>query len=699
MKSRASFRAHGVQQNGHLVPGSLFVRKLLTFNESLQAHALTLWSTRIPFDGDPPVVDSTTSQTEEEVFDWDDEPCVDLDFVPDYVPSISALSASVIAFDLFGTILDRDGAVDEAMLYLECKLMRHRDNPDALYTDIVRHALEDVCTFLGALLSEVLLREAVQTILQPGLYADARVANQSEARHKRPDPSRRRTTSFANATTNIVLLFILHQWSALRVASGNSAFAALENVSSAFHVLTGSEVAVKMEIPADAPTRARCTALRSSGVRYTIMQMEWYERRSTFLVLDRVGANLKQLRRVCRGDLSLKTVAIARLSKWTCPAGHQPKTSRWALGRKSNMAKLYVDHLQEHIYRSMKAALDLELHDMQAITCILDEVRKDQSHFPLRANERGAEQGRRDDLEAGGNVLLYLLHGRLPWQGIYAPSIEAKLLRIGEMRAGLPFRDLLVRSPVEFTTYFDHCRGLKFDEKLNYALLRQLFSQIMVREGWTENTGFDWEDASPRKDVRFTEDDVSTLQYPNVSFGGLATASLVIGSDTPLAVGSSNATEDDLKAKAFFWPPAPLTFFVWWQISTILRRRLPQKREGEFLFMDHIKRRFPLVLRAELYHSGATWQSRNGTARQIAKPPGQNVAELQDMQNHGSSIGLVFHPLQHVDLTLLVPSKEICDSAIRQVLPVLPAELLQNSSAHNTVESLESGTYWHSAGS
>jgi hypothetical protein len=85
------------------VPDALFVGNLPTFHENLKAHALTLWSTRIPFDGDPPIVDDA-SRTEE-VFDWDDEPCVDLDFVPDYVPPISTPSATIIAFDLFGTIL------------------------------------------------------------------------------------------------------------------------------------------------------------------------------------------------------------------------------------------------------------------------------------------------------------------------------------------------------------------------------------------------------------------------------------------------------------------------------------------------------------------------------------------------------------------------------------------------------------------
>ena len=103
------------------------------------------------------------------------------------------------------------------------------------------------------------------------------------------------------------------------------------------------------------------------------------------------------------------------------------------------------------------------------------------------------EQSRRDDLEALGNVLLFLLHGSLPWQGIYAPSIEAKLLRIGEMKAGRVFADLLRRSPREFTEYFDHCRNLKFEEKPNYTFVKQLFYRRSEAEGWTgENGRFDW---------------------------------------------------------------------------------------------------------------------------------------------------------------------------------------------------------------
>lgn len=170
------------------------------------------------------------------------------------------------------------------------------------------------------------------------------------------------------------------------------------------------------------------------------------------------------------------------------------------------LAKLYVDPpTGKHIpYREGRVALGTMPYSSYNV------------HF-------GREQGRRDDLEALGNVLLYLLHGRLPWERIYAPSKEAHLRRIGEMKAGsAAFRDLLARSPAEFTTYFDHCRGLKFEEKPNYVLLRQLFSQIMEREGWTGDTRFDPLDGSSDKgtlvpeeyklDVRFTGGDLTTLQ-------------------------------------------------------------------------------------------------------------------------------------------------------------------------------------------
>ncbi|KAG0699226.1 kinase-like domain-containing protein [Suillus ampliporus] len=634
LKSRDYYSAHGVQRSDILFPRSSFVGNLPTFDNNLKAHEL----------------------------DWDDEPDVQLDFVCDYNPPVPAQSTRVIAFDVFGTILDRDGAVINAIhllspthldkrrlseVYLECELMRHRDDADAPYTDIVRHALEDVCTFLGAPQSEAVLREAVRTILQPGLYADAEAAvktllDQGYTVVALPIPDaksfslprlpsgltlddqlaplsdlfgqnpslfsdlleRCRLTCGPVERSQVIIVtsscyrviepagvagfptvlvqrpgclgagvklrtsdptLVVDGLHALQVqlqkssaldpspvertpsrvnefrvcgmyqATKSLGAGSFGQVWSAFHVLTGSEVAIKMETPTNEPNAP--VVLPYEALVYSLLRgypgipsCKWsgMQGGAHFMVLDEVGANLEGLRRVCRGKFSLKTVAMLAVqmldriefvhSRGVVMRDIKPQNFAMGLGENFNtvylfdlgLAKLYLDpstgiHIR---FREGRAAVGTPRYASY------------NEHF-------GREQGRRDDLEALGNVLLYLLHGCLPWQGIYSPSVEAKLLRIGEMKAGSPFRDLLARSPAEFTTYFDHCRGLKFEDKPNYVLLRQLFSQIMDREGCTGDTMFDWMDGSSRQgtlvhedyhlDIRFTAGDVSTFTEGDVS--------------------------------------------------------------------------------------------------------------------------------------------------------------------------------------
>lgn len=109
--------------------------------------------------------------------------------------------------------------------------------------------------------------------------------------------------------------------------------------------------------------------------------------------------------------------------------------------------------------------------------------------------EPHVDQSRCDDIAALGHTLLYLLHGRLPWQGIYASSVEAKVIRIGEMKIGLAIREVLSKSPLEFTTYFDHFLGLQFEEQPDYELLRRIFRERMRKEGWNYDWKFDWLEA------------------------------------------------------------------------------------------------------------------------------------------------------------------------------------------------------------
>lgn len=45
---------------------------------------------------------------------------------------------------------------------------------------------------------------------------------------------------------------------------------------------------------------------------------------------------------------------------------------------------------------------------------------------------------------------------------------------------------------VEFATYLNVCRTLRFEEKPDYSYLRQLFRQLFHRQGFTYDYVFDW---------------------------------------------------------------------------------------------------------------------------------------------------------------------------------------------------------------
>jgi hypothetical protein len=89
-------------------------------------------------------------------------------------------------------------------------------------------------------------------------------------------------------------------------------------VTSAFHVLTGSEVALKsgtaLEDTPDMPCVVRYEALVYSLLRGHpgIPSCKWsgLDRGSYVLILEQLGANLEELRRLSRGKLPWKTVVM-----------------------------------------------------------------------------------------------------------------------------------------------------------------------------------------------------------------------------------------------------------------------------------------------------------------------------------------------------------------------------------------------------
>lgn len=46
--------------------------------------------------------------------------------------------------------------------------------------------------------------------------------------------------------------------------------------------------------------------------------------------------------------------------------------------------------------------------------------------------------------------------------------------------------------PIEFATYLNYCRSLKFDDKPDYPFLRRLFKDLYERLGFKTDYAYDW---------------------------------------------------------------------------------------------------------------------------------------------------------------------------------------------------------------
>ena len=106
---------------------------------------------------------------------------------------------------------------------------------------------------------------------------------------------------------------------------------------------------------------------------------------------------------------------------------------------------------------------------------------------------RGAEQSRRDDLEAIGYMILYFFNnGKLPWQGVSCKGKAEKYVKIFSMKKNLDLEEFCKFMPKEIITYMDYCRKLEFEQKPDYDYLRSLFENALKSQGINNDLQFSW---------------------------------------------------------------------------------------------------------------------------------------------------------------------------------------------------------------
>lgn len=261
---------------------------------------------------------------------------------------------------------------------------------------------------------------------------------------------------------------------------------------------TGEQVAVKFEWQHAVKTgkllaEARlCEELRDDSV---VPKCRWWgsEDEYNIMVMDLLGPSLEYLFSACGKRFRLPTVLmvaeqlIDRIEYvHSCGILHRDiKPNNFLVGLQDKRCHVYiadfglakrfiVPETGEHIPYTRKKGLT-------------GTVR----YVSLNVH-RGHEPSRRDDLGSIGYVLMYLLSGRLPWQGINASDKKVKQQRIGRRKKLTPHEDLCKGFPHEFVSFFEHCDSLAFEERPDYALLKRLMRDALLRLGSLESHTYDW---------------------------------------------------------------------------------------------------------------------------------------------------------------------------------------------------------------
>mmetsp|Transcript_21463 Transcript_21463/g.36332 ORF Transcript_21463/g.36332 Transcript_21463/m.36332 type:complete len:428 (-) Transcript_21463:192-1475(-) len=264
------------------------------------------------------------------------------------------------------------------------------------------------------------------------------------------------------------------------------------------NMTTGEEVAIKLEtVKTKHPQLLRETKIyRSLNGVVGIPSVRWFgvEGDYNVMVIDILGKSLEDLFNDCGRRFNLKTVLILadqllcrmEIIHTKCYIHRDIKPDNFLMGRGTRRHMVYViDFGLAKMYRDPRTHRHVPYKEGKNLTGT--------ARYASINTHMGIEQSRRDDLESLGYVMMYLLRGSLPWQGLKATTKKQKYDRILEKKISTSTEVLCKNCPSEFRAYFEHVKGLRFDDRPDYDYLKRLFRELFFRKGFSYDNMYDWE--------------------------------------------------------------------------------------------------------------------------------------------------------------------------------------------------------------
>ncbi|CAD8211376.1 unnamed protein product [Paramecium octaurelia] len=226
-------------------------------------------------------------------------------------------------------------------------------------------------------------------------------------------------------------------------------------------------------------------------------QIKFYgqEKRFTYCIMTMLGKNLESVVRKCGGNFELGTslkIAIQMIDRietlhncrflhrdikpdnFVLEAGPSPKLIYLI---DFGLSKHYINSKGDHIQYIKKAGL-------------IGTAR----YASISAHDE-MEQGRKDDLESIGYVLIYLASGTLPWMNLQIEQKDLKYAKIHHMKKTIKPDVLCAKLPRCFTKFMQDVRGYEFKQQPNYQLLKSYFSEELeqIQKERKGQFQYDWE--------------------------------------------------------------------------------------------------------------------------------------------------------------------------------------------------------------